>query len=50
MNSARLRGRTYRSRDAWIAATALLLGVPLVTHNGADYVGIDGAARDFPKT
>ena len=28
--------------DAWIAATALLLNVPLITHNAAHYVGIDG--------
>lgn len=28
--------------DAWIAATALLLDVPLITHNGAHFTGIDG--------
>lgn len=28
--------------DAWIAATALTLGVPLVTNNAADYAGVDG--------
>lgn len=28
--------------DAWIAATALLYGVPLVTHNRKDFEGIDG--------
>jgi tRNA(fMet)-specific endonuclease VapC len=27
--------------DAWIAATALTLGVPLVTNNAADYAGVD---------
>jgi tRNA(fMet)-specific endonuclease VapC len=42
MNSARLRGRPVGPADAWIAATALLLGIPLVTHNGAHYAGIEG--------
>jgi len=42
INSARLRGRPIAPADAWIAATALLLDVPLVTHNGAHYTGIDG--------
>jgi tRNA(fMet)-specific endonuclease VapC len=34
MNTARLKGRPIASSDAWIAATALFLDVPLVTHNG----------------
>jgi tRNA(fMet)-specific endonuclease VapC len=42
INSARLHGRPITPADAWIAATALLLDVPLVTHNGAHYTGIDG--------
>ncbi len=42
MTSARLRGRSIAPADAWIAATALLLDIPLVTHNGAHYEGIDG--------
>jgi len=42
MNSARKRGRPVAPADAWIAATALLLDVPLVTHNGSHYTGIDG--------
>ena len=28
--------------DAWIAATALHLDVPLVTHNKNDFLGVDG--------
>jgi len=28
--------------DAWIAATALLYDVPLLTHNKADYLGVPG--------
>jgi predicted nucleic acid-binding protein len=42
MNSARKRGRPVAPADAWIAATALLLDVPLVTHNSSHYEGIDG--------
>jgi tRNA(fMet)-specific endonuclease VapC len=42
INSARLRGRPIGAADAWVAATALLLDIPLVTHNGAHYRGIDG--------
>jgi predicted nucleic acid-binding protein len=41
---ARRRGRPIQTADAWIAATALSLGVPLVTHNPADYAGVDGLA------
>ena len=42
MNSARKSGRPIAPADAWIAATALLLEVPLITHNGAHYIGING--------
>jgi predicted nucleic acid-binding protein len=42
IDSARLRGRPVAPADAWVAATALLLDVPLVTHNGAHYTGIAG--------
>jgi tRNA(fMet)-specific endonuclease VapC len=35
-------GRPIECADAWIAATALALGVPLVTHNVGDYAGVDG--------
>jgi predicted nucleic acid-binding protein len=28
--------------DAWIAATAMLYGIPLVTHNPDDFAGVDG--------
>ena len=30
-------GRKIRTGDAWIAATALELGVPILTHNRADF-------------
>lgn len=42
VNGAKLNGRPISPADAWIAATALLFDVPLVTHNGAHYSGIDG--------
>ncbi|MBI3649867.1 MAG: PIN domain-containing protein [Acidobacteria bacterium] len=40
-NSARKRGRPIQPADAWIAATALLHDIPLVTHNSKDYAGVD---------
>jgi tRNA(fMet)-specific endonuclease VapC len=42
MDSARRQGRPIQTADAWIAATALLAVVPLVTHNPADYAGVNG--------
>lgn len=32
-----LKGRQLETADAWIAATAIQIGVPLVTHNAKDY-------------
>ena len=34
-------GKPVATADAWIAATALLHGIPLVTNNPADYSGVD---------
>jgi tRNA(fMet)-specific endonuclease VapC len=42
MESARHNGRPISAADAWIAATALHLGVPLVTHNRSHFIGVDG--------
>ena len=42
MTSARARGFRIDCADAWIAATALLYEVPLVTHNRDDYRGVEG--------
>ena len=33
MKEARQAGRRLESGDAWIAATALLLGIPFLTHD-----------------
>jgi len=39
---AQAAGRRIECADAWIAATAMLYGVPLVTHNRSDYPGVSG--------
>ncbi|REJ77044.1 MAG: hypothetical protein DWQ34_10255 [Planctomycetota bacterium] len=36
------RGKTIDHGDAWIAATALRVGAPLITNNAADFQHIDG--------
>ncbi len=40
MVAARTNGRRIETADAWIAATALLYGAALVTHNPTDYMGV----------
>jgi tRNA(fMet)-specific endonuclease VapC len=42
MESGRRRGRPISAADAWIAATALLLSAPLITHNRNHFIGVDG--------
>jgi predicted nucleic acid-binding protein len=39
---ARQQGRALQSADAWVAATAVKLGVPLLTHNAKDFSYITG--------
>jgi predicted nucleic acid-binding protein len=39
---ARIKGRALQTADAWIAATAKLHELPLVTHNASDCQGVDG--------
>ena len=39
---ARNSGRVISPQDAWIAATALELAAPLVTHNARDFEGVSG--------
>ncbi|HET8670921.1 MAG TPA: type II toxin-antitoxin system VapC family toxin [Candidatus Saccharimonadales bacterium] len=41
-HSARRAGRPIETADAWMAATALLYEVPLITHNGRHYAGVSG--------
>jgi predicted nucleic acid-binding protein len=38
--AARATGRRIECADAWIAATAIHIGVPLVTHNYSNYLGV----------
>jgi len=40
--SAEAAGRPISCADAWIAATATHLGIPLVTHNGPHFEGVPG--------
>jgi predicted nucleic acid-binding protein len=42
MVAAQAAGRRIECADAWIAGTALLYGVPLMTHNRNDYLGVPG--------
>ena len=42
MDSARRNGRPIAAADAWVGATALHLGVPLITHNKNHFIGVDG--------
>lgn len=34
-------GKTIAVADAWVAATALLFQIPLVTHNATDYQAVE---------
>jgi tRNA(fMet)-specific endonuclease VapC len=50
LDDARRRGRPVAVADAWIAATALLLDVPLVTHNRDDFSFVTGLVVISEKT
>lgn len=41
MDSAKRNGRPIGAADAWVAATAVLLGVPLISHNRSHFMGVD---------
>ena len=47
VDGARQQGRPIATADAWIAATAVALDLPLLTHNTADYAGVS-ALRLLP--
>jgi tRNA(fMet)-specific endonuclease VapC len=40
--AARRAGRPIERQDAWVAATALYLDLPLLTHNSRHYTGVPG--------
>jgi predicted nucleic acid-binding protein len=40
--AARRAGRPIERQDAWIAAAALYLDLPLLTHNARHYAGVPG--------
>jgi tRNA(fMet)-specific endonuclease VapC len=40
MHTAKKSGRRILAADAWIAATALELNLPLLTHNEKDFLGV----------
>jgi predicted nucleic acid-binding protein len=42
MESGRRNGHPIAAADAWIAATALNLQAPLITHNKTHFVGVEG--------
>ena len=42
MASAKAKGKPILSADAWVAAVALELDIPLVTHNPRDFAGVEG--------
>ena len=42
MVTAQALGRRLEVADAWIAATAVLYQVPLITNNPTDYAGVAG--------
>ncbi len=41
-SSVRRKGHDIQVGDAWIAATALRHGIPLVTHNRRDFANVEG--------
>lgn len=39
-DQARRNGRPIHAADGWIAATAIALGMPLITNNRSDFAGV----------
>ena len=50
IDGGRRRGRPVATADAWVAATALLLDVPLVTHNESHFSSVPGLTVISEKT
>ena len=44
IHSERARGRVITTQDAWVAATAIQNGIPLITHNRKHFDGVAGLA------
>jgi len=42
MAQAKRNGHELENADGWVAATAVLHNIPLVTHNARHYRGVDG--------
>jgi predicted nucleic acid-binding protein len=40
--TARNAGRPIERQDAWVAATALYMDLPLATHNARHYASVSG--------
>jgi tRNA(fMet)-specific endonuclease VapC len=50
LDDARRRGRPVATADAWVAATAIFLNVPLVTNNGSHFSSVPGLTVISEKT
>lgn len=42
IDDGKRNGKIIATSDAWVAATALFLNIPLVTHNQSDFQGVKG--------
>ena len=42
MDDGKRNGKIIATSDAWVAATAIFLNIPLVTHNQSDFQGVKG--------
>jgi tRNA(fMet)-specific endonuclease VapC len=40
IDEGKRNGKVIATSDAWVAATALFLNIPLITHNQSDFQGI----------
>ncbi len=42
IDDGKRNGKIIATSDAWVAATALFLNIPLVSHNQSDFQGVKG--------